>query len=157
MASASYSRPTRVGFEALKSRIVAPVARTSSIACVNRFWERRQFVRSENMPWILFDRRRTAASANPWRQLITPRFLCRLTQKGVLGRTPKPIVKFFRYDLLHQENMTYCPGLRTSLFASSRLKVGTSCCRLGQSRIPTAGHIKPLASGRSSCRNVCTP
>src|SRR5437762_6420290 len=69
MASASYSRPTRVGFEALKSRIVAPVARTTSIACVNRFWDRRQFVRPENMPWILFDSRRTAASANHCRQI----------------------------------------------------------------------------------------
>ena len=35
--------------------------------------------------------------------------------------------------------------------------VGTFFWNPGQSRIPTPGQIKPLPSGRNSCRNVCTP
>src|SRR5215471_3722440 len=49
MASESYRNPTRVGFEAVRSRSLTPLARTSSTDCVNRFCVRRQFVRSENM------------------------------------------------------------------------------------------------------------
>src|ERR1700739_4194510 len=50
-------------------------------------------------------------------------------------------------------------GLFAICFASSRLMLagGIGACRLGQSRIVTAGHISSLPSGRSHCRKTCTP
>src|SRR5579872_6934766 len=64
---------------------------------------------------------------------------------------------------LHGERKFYPLGGRASLFATT----GSACpltlsraslrCKLGQSRIPTAGQINPLPTGRNNCRKVCTP
>jgi hypothetical protein len=68
MAAESYSSPARVGFATVKSNILAPVARTSSTACVKRFNPSFQFVRFENvgfknMTWILCDRQEKGRNA----------------------------------------------------------------------------------------------
>src|SRR5271163_3855118 len=49
MAASSYRRPARVGFETVKSRIFAPLARAASRASVSRLRVSFQFVRSENI------------------------------------------------------------------------------------------------------------
>src|SRR5271166_2405163 len=49
MAASSYRRPTRVGFETVRSRTLAPLALAASSASVRRLRVSFQFVRSENI------------------------------------------------------------------------------------------------------------